>query len=113
MVNLWFSDDAWADFDIRGCYNCVVCYAVLVNGGIAEDGLLPSDQRTGKKGKRRRSSSKLVDGKGQAMSPGKENIDVGSSHIESGLKEQDRFHDPLCADGGKPYTFTRIFLLWY
>ncbi|KAG2679123.1 hypothetical protein I3843_11G036300 [Carya illinoinensis] len=71
---------------------------VLANGGIAEDGLLPSDQRTGRKGKRRRSSSKLVDGKGQAMSPGKENIDVGSSHIESGLKEQDRLHDPLYAD---------------
>lgn len=106
MVNLLFLDEAWADFDIRGCCNCVVCFAVFANGGIAGDGLLPSDPRTGRKGKRRRSSSKLVDGKGQAMSPGQENIDVGSSHIESGLKERDRFHGPLCADSCKPWTFT-------
>lgn len=62
---------------------------------MAEDGLLPSDRRTGRKGKRQRSSTKLVDGKCQVMMPEKENVEVGS------LKEQDEFHDPLCADRGE------------
>jgi hypothetical protein len=73
---------------------------------------LPSDRRTGRKGKRQNRSSKGLDGKSQAMSSEKESIDSGGLHIEGHLQEQDRFHDPLLADSGKSYTFAR-FRLWY
>ncbi|KAI8019795.1 hypothetical protein LOK49_LG04G01974 [Camellia lanceoleosa] len=49
----------------------------LPNGGISEDGALSSDRRTGRKGRRQRSSSKLVDAKYQAVSSEKENIEAG------------------------------------
>ncbi|XP_059443773.1 uncharacterized protein LOC132175749 isoform X2 [Corylus avellana] len=75
---------------------------VLANGGISEDGLLPSDRRTGRKGKRQNRSSKVLDGKSQAMSSEMENIDSGGLHIEGHLQEQDRFHDPLLADSVGP-----------
>jgi hypothetical protein len=68
---------------------------------------LASDRRTGRKGKRQNRSSKVLDGKSQAMSSEKENTDT-----EGHLQEQDRFHDSLLADSGKSYTFAG-FLLWY
>ncbi|XVF50204.1 hypothetical protein PTKIN_Ptkin04bG0077300 [Pterospermum kingtungense] len=52
----------------------------LSNGAIPEDGLFPSDRRTGRKGRRHKSNNKFLDGKYQVMSSEKENIQVGSSH---------------------------------
>ncbi|KAK4568392.1 hypothetical protein RGQ29_003969 [Quercus rubra] len=78
--------------------------AKQANGGISEDGFLPSDRRTGRKGKRQKSSSKLVNGKCQTMSSEKESNDVVSPHIEGHLKEQDIFQDtpggPLLLENG-------------
>ncbi|XP_050257079.1 uncharacterized protein LOC126702425 [Quercus robur] len=76
--------------------------AKQANGGISEDGFLPSDRRTGRKGKRQKSSSKLVNGKCQTVSSEKESNDVGSSHIEGHLKEQDIFQDTPGTDSGGP-----------
>lgn len=76
--------------------------AKQANGGISEDGFLPSDRRTGRKGKRQKSSSKLVNGKCQTMSSEKESNDVGSPHIEGHLKEQDIFQDAPGTDSGGP-----------
>nr|XP_023905859.1 uncharacterized protein LOC112017633 isoform X2 [Quercus suber] len=76
--------------------------AKQANGGISEDGFLPSDRRTGRKGKRQKSSSKLVNGKCQTMSSEKESNDVGSPHIEGHLKEQDIFQDTPGTDSGGP-----------
>lgn len=73
---------------------------------------MPSDRRTGRKGKRQNRSSKVLDGKSQAMSSEKENTDSGGLHIEGHLQEQNRFHDPLLADSGKSCTFAGS-LLWY
>lgn len=76
--------------------------AKQANGAISEDSFLPSDRRTGRKGKRPKSSSKLLNGKCQTMSSEKENNDVGSSHSEGHLKEQDTYHDNPCTDSGGP-----------
>ncbi|KAJ7956324.1 Ubiquitin carboxyl-terminal hydrolase-related protein [Quillaja saponaria] len=62
----------------------------LPNGVVSEDGLLFSDRRTGRRGKRQKSSSRLLDGKFDRVSPKKESIDVGSTHTESHLREQVR-----------------------
>lgn len=48
----------------------------LANGGIPEEGILPSDRRSGRKGRRQKSSTKLLEGKDQAMASEKENIEV-------------------------------------
>ncbi|BFG32689.1 hypothetical protein CerSpe_189630 [Prunus speciosa] len=71
----------------------------LPNGGILEeDGYLTSDRRTGRKNRRQRSSTKVPDGKSQALSSEKENVDVGRSTVEGHLREQSRSHDSLLAD---------------
>ncbi|KAM1209879.1 hypothetical protein ACFX2I_015439 [Malus domestica] len=55
----------------------------LPNGGILEDdGYLPSDRRTGRKNRRQRSSTKVLDGKSRGLSSGKENVEVGRSSVE-------------------------------
>ena len=82
--------------------------AGLANGGISEDGFLPSDRRTGRKGKRHKHSSKLVNGKCQTMSSEKESNDVVSPHIEGHLKEQDIFQYTPGTISGKPFTLTSI-----
>uniref|UniRef100_A0A5B7A9X7 USP domain-containing protein n=1 Tax=Davidia involucrata TaxID=16924 RepID=A0A5B7A9X7_DAVIN len=57
----------------------------LPNGGIPGDGVLPSDRRMGKKGKRQKSSTKLLDGKYQTMPSEKENIEVGQVRLKDSL----------------------------
>uniref|UniRef100_A0A5B7ACF7 USP domain-containing protein n=1 Tax=Davidia involucrata TaxID=16924 RepID=A0A5B7ACF7_DAVIN len=65
----------------------------LPNGAIPEDGVLPSDRWTGRKGKRQNSSTKLLDGKYQTVSSEKENVEVG----------QVRLKDSLHGDSNNPY----------
>ncbi|XP_015579618.1 uncharacterized protein LOC8258164 isoform X1 [Ricinus communis] len=50
----------------------------LSNGGATEDGILPSDRRTGRRGRRQKSSIKSSDGKYQPISSEKNNAEVGS-----------------------------------
>lgn len=64
----------------------------LPNGGSPVDGVLLSERRIGRKTKRQKNSTKLIDGKYQAVSSGKENIEVGISHIEDRVKEQVKIH---------------------
>ncbi|XP_022727644.1 uncharacterized protein LOC111283379 isoform X3 [Durio zibethinus] len=58
---------------------------------VPEDGLFPNVQRTGRKGRRHKSSNKFLD-KYQVMSSEKENIQLGSSH--GNVEEQVR-----CVEG--------------
>lgn len=64
----------------------------LPNGGSPVDGVLLSERRIGRKTKRQKNSTKLIDGKYQAVSSGKENVEVGISHIEDRVKEQVKIH---------------------
>lgn len=64
----------------------------LPNGGSPVDGVLLSERRIGRKTKRQKNSTKLIDGKYQAVSSGKENVEVGISHIEDRVKEQIKIH---------------------
>lgn len=66
-----------------------------------EDGYLPSDRRTGRKNRRQRSSTKVPDGKSQALSSERENIEVGWSNVEGHLSKQIRSHDNLLAESSK------------
>ncbi|GMQ10427.1 hypothetical protein CsSME_00053430 [Camellia sinensis var. sinensis] len=57
----------------------------LPTGGIPKDGLLSSDQWTGRKGRRQKNSAKLLDTKYQAVSTKKENIEVRQDRVKDGL----------------------------
>ncbi|KAK0588126.1 hypothetical protein LWI29_034754 [Acer saccharum] len=59
----------------------------ISNGGIMEDGFVPSDRRPGRKNRRQRSSTRSQDGKSQAVSSEKETNNVKS-------------HESLNAGGG-------------
>lgn len=85
-------------------FHCLISLACLTNGGIVEDGFLPSDHRAGKIS-RHQKISKSSDGKHQAVSSGKENIEVGSLHIERRLKEAN-IHDNFGSNSSKFYRFT-------
>ncbi|KAM5570640.1 hypothetical protein ABKV19_011338 [Rosa sericea] len=73
----------------------------LPNGGILEDGYLPSDRRPGRKNRRQRSSTKVPDGKSQTLLSERENIEVGRSNVEGHLSKQIRSNDNLLADSNK------------
>ncbi|TYI90186.1 hypothetical protein E1A91_D03G103500v1 [Gossypium mustelinum] len=68
----------------------------LSNGSVSEDGLLPSERRTGRKGRRHKSSNKFLDGKSPVVSSEKESIQVGSSHVH--VEEQVRYVDGVPTD---------------
>ncbi|XP_044484956.1 uncharacterized protein LOC123210576 isoform X3 [Mangifera indica] len=52
----------------------------IPNGGTPEDGFLPSDRRSGRRGRRQRSSTRFQDGKNQGLLLEKDNIEVTRSH---------------------------------
>lgn len=84
---------------IRGDMFIIFSYCVgLPNGETLEDGFLPTDRRTGRRGRRYRSSSRSQDWKNQALSSEKENIEVRSndSHL-------------ICA--GKLYALVMFYAL--
>ncbi|KAF5734157.1 Ubiquitin carboxyl-terminal hydrolase-related protein isoform 4 [Tripterygium wilfordii] len=60
----------------------------LPNGGTPENGVLTSERWTGRKGRRQKSTSRSLDGRYQAISSEKGNIEVGTSLVEGCLKEQ-------------------------
>ncbi|XWS48080.1 hypothetical protein CRYUN_Cryun13aG0041900 [Craigia yunnanensis] len=74
----------------------------LSNCAVPEDGLFPSDRRTGRKGRRHKSNNKFLDGKYQVMSSEKENIQVGSSH--GNVEEQVRYVDGIPVDSVAPIS---------
>ncbi|XP_050376069.1 uncharacterized protein LOC126793558 isoform X2 [Argentina anserina] len=78
----------------------------IPNGGILEDGYLPSDRRP-RKNRRQRSSTKLPDGKSLSLSSERENIEVGRSNVEGHLSKQSRSYDHLVADSNKGTTELR------
>ncbi|KAJ0106477.1 hypothetical protein Patl1_17879 [Pistacia atlantica] len=51
----------------------------IPNGGTPEDGFLPSDRRTGRRGRRQRSFTRSQDGKNQGLSSEKDNTEVTRS----------------------------------
>ncbi|GFZ17515.1 ubiquitin carboxyl-terminal hydrolase-related protein [Actinidia rufa] len=53
--------------------------------GIPEDGILFNDRRTGRKGRRQKSSAKLLGTNYQSLSSEKENIEVGQVRVPDGL----------------------------
>ncbi|XP_024971929.1 uncharacterized protein LOC112510812 [Cynara cardunculus var. scolymus] len=59
----------------------------LFHGGIAEDGVLLSDQKTGRRSRRQKNATKLIDGKQQPVSLEMENIEVGQVTHKDGLKD--------------------------
>ncbi|XP_024976124.1 uncharacterized protein LOC112514052 isoform X1 [Cynara cardunculus var. scolymus] len=69
----------------------------LLNGGIVEDGALLSERRTGRRGRRQKNTTKLVEGRQQPASSGKETTEFGQviygdsfqgdSNISSGYNE--------------------------
>ncbi|XWS60629.1 hypothetical protein CRYUN_Cryun07bG0051700 [Craigia yunnanensis] len=74
----------------------------LSNGAVPEDGLFPSDRRTGRKSRRNKRNNKFLDGKYQVMSSEKENIQVGSSH--GNVEEQVRCVDGVPVDSVAPIS---------
>nr|XP_011464559.1 PREDICTED: uncharacterized protein LOC101311291 isoform X2 [Fragaria vesca subsp. vesca] len=73
----------------------------IPNGGILEDGYPPSDRRTGRKNRRQRSSTKVPDGKSQALLSERENIEAGRSNVESHLSTHVQSNDYLLAESNK------------
>ncbi|XP_057419688.1 uncharacterized protein LOC130713885 isoform X2 [Lotus japonicus] len=63
----------------------------MPNGIVPENGLPLPDRRVGKKHKRHKNSSKLVDGKFESLSLEKER--TGGTHIDNNLREQAKFHN--------------------
>ncbi|XWS37423.1 hypothetical protein CRYUN_Cryun19dG0041800 [Craigia yunnanensis] len=74
----------------------------LSSGAVLEDGLFPSDRRTGRKGRRHKSANKFHDGKYQVMPSVKENIQVGSS--QGNVEEQVRYVDGAPMDSVAPIS---------
>lgn len=70
----------------------------LPNGETPEDGFLPTDRRTGRRGRRHRSSNRSQDWKNQALSSEKENIAVRSD-------------DSHLTGAGKPYALVMSYAL--
>ncbi|KVH98696.1 protein of unknown function DUF627, N-terminal [Cynara cardunculus var. scolymus] len=70
----------------------------LFHGGIAEDGVLLSDQKTGRRSRRQKNATKLIDGKQQPVSLEMENIEVGQVTHKDGLKD-DISIDEIGIDG--------------
>lgn len=62
---------------------------------------MPSERRTGRKGRRQKSSNKFLDGKSPVAPSEKESIQVGSSHVH--VEEQVRYVDGVPTDSGKVY----------
>lgn len=59
----------------------------IPNGGIPEDGTFLPDRRTGRKGKRSKNSSKVIDGKHQPVSSEKENFEAGQVASSESLQD--------------------------
>lgn len=57
------------------------------DGGIAEDGALLFDQKTGRKGRRQKSATKLIDGKQQPVSLETENVEAGPILLIKGVED--------------------------
>ncbi|KAK8686155.1 hypothetical protein V6N13_125182 [Hibiscus sabdariffa] len=72
----------------------------LANGKVSEDG--SSERRTGRKGRRHKSSNRFLDGKSEVVSSEKESIQVGSSHVH--VEEQVRFVDGVPMDSDAPIS---------
>ncbi|GMI78187.1 hypothetical protein like AT3G47890 [Hibiscus trionum] len=72
----------------------------LSNGTVSEDG--SSERRTGRKGRRHKSSNRFLDGKSQVVSSEKESIQVGSSQVH--VEEQVRFVDGVPMDSVAPIS---------
>ncbi|KAE8730721.1 hypothetical protein F3Y22_tig00002889pilonHSYRG00003 [Hibiscus syriacus] len=70
----------------------------LPNGAVPKDGLLPSEQWTGRKGRQHKGNNKFLDGKDQLLSFESQNIQVRSSH--SNVEEQVRYVDGGPGEGG-------------
>ncbi|MCI29580.1 hypothetical protein A2U01_0050789, partial [Trifolium medium] len=63
----------------------------IPNGIVPENGLPLPDRRAGKKHKRNKNSSKMVDGKLEYVSLENENIE--DAHNDYHLREQSKFHN--------------------
>ncbi|GMJ13764.1 hypothetical protein like AT3G47890 [Hibiscus trionum] len=72
----------------------------LSNGTTLEDG--SSERRTGRKGRRHKSSNRFLDGKSQVVSSEKESIQDGISHVH--VEEQARFVDGVPMDSVVPIS---------
>ncbi|KAK8703160.1 hypothetical protein V6N13_021488 [Hibiscus sabdariffa] len=70
----------------------------LSSGAVPEDGFLPSDEWTARKGRQHKGNKKFLDGKYQAMSSENQNIQVRSSH--GNVEEQVRYVDGGPGEGG-------------
>lgn len=66
---------------IRTCCHFLSC-AGLPNGVNGEDGVSLSDRRTGRRGKRQKNSTKLVDGKYQPLPSDKEIVEAGQVKLK-------------------------------
>lgn len=76
-------------------------FSGMSNSGFRQDGVVSSDQRLGRRGRRQKSSTKLTEGKSQALYPsGKENTGAGTL--------EGRSHDNTQEDGkffsGNPFV---------
>ncbi|KAK7291674.1 hypothetical protein RIF29_07003 [Crotalaria pallida] len=86
-----FSADSTAPAQKIGYLNQAKVKQDLPNGVASENGLQLPDRRQGKKHKRHRSSSRMVDGKLESVSLEKDNIE--NSHTDNHMKGQDKFHN--------------------
>lgn len=73
---------------IRTCCHFLSC-AGLPNGVNGEDGVSLSDRRTGRRGKRQKNSTKLVDGKYESLPSEKENVEAGQVKLRDSLHGED------------------------
>ena len=65
--------------------------------GIPEDGILSNDRRMGRKGRRQKSSAKLLETNYQTLSSEKENIEVGQVKVQDGLHgDSSKFYSDFC-----------------
>lgn len=71
--------------------------AGLFNGTIPEDGVLFNERRTGRKGRRQKSSAKFVNTNSQFVSSEKVNIDNGQARVKDGLNgDSSKLHLDFC-----------------
>ena len=85
-------------FLARGSQHFLYSLADVPNGVVPENGLQLPDRRAGKKNKRHKNSSRMVDGKLESVSLEK---NIEDAHTDSHLRERVKFHNNQDANNGR------------
>lgn len=83
---------------VQGSHHTHHSLSDLPNRGVPENSFQLPEQRTGKKGKRHKNASRLVEGKFDVASSEKENYE--GTYTDNNLRERVKFHNNQDAKNG-------------